>query len=306
MLLALLIAAQTWGPQRLPPVLDAEDPLVDAAGIVKDLIVELAYATSDNITGRALYPTDAKCLLRRSVAERLAVAANALRKRGLRLIARDCTRPPDAQEALWRAHPHAGLVADPSRGSLHARGVAGDRGAPEEISVAETSSPRKPVSNPVATRRPRSLKSSARHSHGSAPRGRTSANSAQARRRWRRRGPSGSGSQREAGRADGRSSQTPSRTRSRTRPCRRGWSEGSGTATSTITRDPGPPGRSTSGKKKPGPSRRWRWNAPSDSNRYRTGQLSSSTGETESQPINLLLRVPVFGACAGGRNLALL
>src|SRR5439155_9096149 len=66
------------------------------------------------------------CLLRRSVAERLAVAANALRKRGLRLIARDCTRPPDAQEALWRAHPHAGLVADPSRGSLHARGVAID------------------------------------------------------------------------------------------------------------------------------------------------------------------------------------
>src|SRR5438045_2613135 len=69
MLLALLIAAQTWGPQRLPPVLDAEDPLVDAAGIVKDLIVELAYATSDNITGRALYQTDEKCLLRRSGAE---------------------------------------------------------------------------------------------------------------------------------------------------------------------------------------------------------------------------------------------
>src|SRR5437764_15254905 len=126
MRLALRSAAQTWGAQRLPPVLDAEDPLVDAAGVVKDLIVELAYATSDNITGRALYPTDAKCLLRRSVAERLAVAANALRKRELRLIARDCTRPPDAQEALWRAHPHAGLVADPSRGSLHARGVAID------------------------------------------------------------------------------------------------------------------------------------------------------------------------------------
>ena len=126
MLLALLIAAQTWGPQRLPPVLDAEDPLVDASGIVTDLIVDLAYATSENITGRALYPADAKCLLRRSVAERLAVAADALRKRGLRLIARDCTRPPDAQAALWKAHPHAGAVADPSRGSLHARGVAID------------------------------------------------------------------------------------------------------------------------------------------------------------------------------------
>src|SRR5205085_146476 len=88
MLLALLIAAQTFGPQRLPPVLDAEDPLVDAAGIVKDLIVDLAYATPDNITGRALYPTDARCMLRRSVAERLAIAADALRKHRLRLVSR--------------------------------------------------------------------------------------------------------------------------------------------------------------------------------------------------------------------------
>jgi zinc D-Ala-D-Ala dipeptidase len=126
MLLALLIAAQTFGPQRLPQVLDEEDPLVDAAGIVKDLIVDLAYAKAENITGRALYPEDAKCMLRRSVAARLAVAADALRKRGLRLIARDCTRSPDAQKALWKAHPHPGAVADPSRGSLHERGVAID------------------------------------------------------------------------------------------------------------------------------------------------------------------------------------
>src|SRR5438132_1248102 len=126
MFLALLIAAQTYGPQHLPPVIDAEDPLVDAAGLVPGLIVDLAYATADNIAGRALYPPDAKCLLRRSVAQRLAIAADALRKRGLRLVARDCTRPADSQRALWKAHPHAGAVADPSRGSLHARGVAVD------------------------------------------------------------------------------------------------------------------------------------------------------------------------------------
>src|SRR2546426_11956365 len=139
MFLALLIAAQTYGPQHLPPVIDAEDPLVDAAGLVPGLIVDLAYATADNIAGRALYPPDAKCLLRRSVAQRLAIAADALRKRGLRLVARDCTRPADSQRALWKAHPHAGAVADPSRGSLHARGVAvdlelaGSRGMPAEM-----------------------------------------------------------------------------------------------------------------------------------------------------------------------------
>jgi D-alanyl-D-alanine dipeptidase len=124
--LALLIAAQTYGPQRLPPVADEEDPLVDAAPLVKGLIVDLAYARPDNVAGRALYPPKARCLLRRSVAERLARAADALRKQGFRLIARDCTRSLAAQKALWKAHPHPGAVANPSRGSLHARGVAVD------------------------------------------------------------------------------------------------------------------------------------------------------------------------------------
>jgi D-alanyl-D-alanine dipeptidase len=128
MWLALLLAAQGYGPQHLPPVADAEDPLVDAAAVVPGLIVRLAYATPGNVTGRALYPKDAKCLLRRSVAERVAAAALALRNRGLRLVAWDCTRSQAAQRALWKAHPHPGAVADPARGSLHARGVAIDVG----------------------------------------------------------------------------------------------------------------------------------------------------------------------------------
>src|SRR5215813_2428527 len=126
MLLALLLAAQTYGPQRLPPVADAEDPLIDAAEVVPGLIVDLAYARPDNVAGRALYLESTKCLLRRSVAQRLAVAADALRKRGFRLVARDCTRSSAAQDALWKAHPHPGSVADPKRGSLHERGVAVD------------------------------------------------------------------------------------------------------------------------------------------------------------------------------------
>ena len=92
------------------------------------LLVKLAYASRDNFTGRALYPADAKCRLRRSVAERLALAARTLAKQGLRLVAWDCTRPASAQAALWSAHPHAGAVADPARGSLHERGVAIDLG----------------------------------------------------------------------------------------------------------------------------------------------------------------------------------
>lgn len=128
MWLALLLAAQAYGPQHLPAVADADDPLVDAAAIVPGLIVRLAYATPDNVARRALYPSGMKCLLRRSVAERLATAASALRRKQLRLVAWDCMRPERAQKALWEAHPHPGAVADPSRGSLHARGVAVDLG----------------------------------------------------------------------------------------------------------------------------------------------------------------------------------
>jgi D-alanyl-D-alanine dipeptidase len=136
----LLLAAQTFGPQHLPPVADAEDPLVDAATVVPGLIVKLAYATPANIAGRALYPEDAKCLLRKSVAERLALAAKALRRRKLRLVARDCTRSAEAQAALWKAHPQAGAVADPARGSLHERGVAIDLGL-ADLAGAEVAVP---------------------------------------------------------------------------------------------------------------------------------------------------------------------
>ena len=128
MLIALLLAAQTYGPQHLPPIADSEDPLVDAAPLVPGLIVRLAYATPDNVAGRALMPADSPCLLRKSVAGRLALAARTLRKQGLRLVARDCTRSAGTQKALWEAHPHPGAVADPSRGSLHERGVAVDLG----------------------------------------------------------------------------------------------------------------------------------------------------------------------------------
>jgi len=112
MWLPLLLAAQLYGPQQLPPVADADDPLVDAAGVVAGLIVDLAYATPDNIVGRALYPAGSKCLLRGSVAQRLAMAADALRKRGFRLVARDCTRSLAAQKALFAAHPGRAFSRD--------------------------------------------------------------------------------------------------------------------------------------------------------------------------------------------------
>src|SRR3954471_7727133 len=135
-------AARTFGPDKLPEVADSADPLVDAASVVPKLIVDLRYATAGNFTGKALYPKDTVCLLRRSVAERLALAAKMLAKEKLRLVAWDCLRTPEAHAALWKAHPEAGSVADPGRGSLHERGVAvdvglaGGGGRPGEVPTA--------------------------------------------------------------------------------------------------------------------------------------------------------------------------
>ncbi|TMA18220.1 MAG: D-alanyl-D-alanine dipeptidase [Deltaproteobacteria bacterium] len=125
-------AARTYGPEKLPEVADAADPLVDALSVVPKLIVDLRYATSNNFAGRPLYPKDTDCLLRRSVAERLARAARTLAKEHLRLVAWDCLRSPEAQLALWKAHPQPGAVAEPGRGSLHERGVAVDVGLADE------------------------------------------------------------------------------------------------------------------------------------------------------------------------------
>ncbi|HVO18452.1 MAG TPA: M15 family metallopeptidase [Anaeromyxobacter sp.] len=119
-LLALLASAAP-GP--------AAPPLVDAAALVPDALLELRYATPRNVTGRALYPRGARCLLRPDVALRLVRAADLLRARGYRLRLWDCYRPPSVQRILFAAVPRPGYVADPSRGgSHHGRGAAVDLG----------------------------------------------------------------------------------------------------------------------------------------------------------------------------------
>jgi D-alanyl-D-alanine dipeptidase len=103
----------------------ASPPLVDVTALVPDAVLDLRYATASNVTGRALYPA-ARCLLLRPVAERLAAVARRLRAAGYRLLLWDCYRPASAHALLWAAHPRAGAVADPARGSHHSRGTAVD------------------------------------------------------------------------------------------------------------------------------------------------------------------------------------
>jgi zinc D-Ala-D-Ala dipeptidase len=103
------------------------EPLVDVAKVCPSIVIELRYATERNIAGHLIYPRDARCLIRASVAERLKRAQAILAEDGLRLKIWDAYRPPWAQAKLWKAAPNPEFVADPARGgSFHEWGIAVD------------------------------------------------------------------------------------------------------------------------------------------------------------------------------------
>ncbi len=105
----------------------------DVSVRIPDAILDIRYATAGNFTGAPLYPV-ARCLLRTDVAERLAAAADLLRRDGHRLILWDCYRPASIQRLLWERVPDPRYVAEPIfddagkpiGGSKHSRGAAVD------------------------------------------------------------------------------------------------------------------------------------------------------------------------------------
>ncbi len=90
-----------------------------------DVDVALAYATSDNFTGRPVYGR-AECWLHPEAARHLGRAVRLAEALGLRLRIFDAFRPQEAQWILWNHTPDPEFLADPRRGSPHSRGVAVD------------------------------------------------------------------------------------------------------------------------------------------------------------------------------------
>ncbi|UPT75492.1 MAG: M15 family metallopeptidase [Elusimicrobiota bacterium] len=131
-MLAALIA------MALPPT---TNPLVDLRKLIPDAVLDVRYATADNIAGKPLYPFPA-AYLRRSSAEKLVKAADALRARGLRLVVHDAYRPLSVQKALWAIKPDSNYVANPAKGSSHNRGGAVD------VALADANG--KPLPSPSA------------------------------------------------------------------------------------------------------------------------------------------------------------
>jgi zinc D-Ala-D-Ala dipeptidase len=107
---------------------DEATEFVDIKSVDKTIIVDLRYASANNVARRPLYPPGTVALVRAGVAQRLAVAQEYLRKKGYGLKIWDAYRPQAAQEQLWRATHNRSYVADPKegRGSMHIRGAAVD------------------------------------------------------------------------------------------------------------------------------------------------------------------------------------
>ena len=100
--------------------------LIDISPPALDLVIALAYATPDNLTGRAFYRRDARPYLHPKAAECIGMAIALARPLGYRLKIFDAYRPLQGQWALWNASPDPEFVADPRQGGPHNRGVALD------------------------------------------------------------------------------------------------------------------------------------------------------------------------------------
>jgi zinc D-Ala-D-Ala dipeptidase len=101
---------------------------VDIKSVDKTIVIDLRYASSNNVVHRPLYSPGTPALVRAGVALRLAIVQQYLRKKGYGLKIWDAYRSQAAQEKLWQTTHNRSFVADPNegRGSMHIRGAAVD------------------------------------------------------------------------------------------------------------------------------------------------------------------------------------
>lgn len=106
---------------------DPDQQLIELKTTAEGLVYDIRYATSNNFTGQALYPTKTNvCYLRRPAAEALARVAASLRKKGLGLKIFDAYRPYGVTETFWKLIGDERYVANPAKGSGHNRGISVD------------------------------------------------------------------------------------------------------------------------------------------------------------------------------------
>lgn len=107
-----------------PPVVQepADDAFVRVADYIPDVIIDLKYATEDNICGKVVYQNK-DAYLRYGTVKKLAAVQKELKSMGYSLKIWDAYRALDAQADIWAAFPDQTYVTNPRRGySNHCRG----------------------------------------------------------------------------------------------------------------------------------------------------------------------------------------
>ncbi len=118
-LLILLIAFSFSNAQN-------DSSIVSLKSIDSTIIQDVRYATSNNFTGKVLYPS-AIVFLRKVVADSLSKANKYfLEKYNYRIKIFDGFRPLHIQKLMWEIMPDERYVANPAKGSRHNRGAAVD------------------------------------------------------------------------------------------------------------------------------------------------------------------------------------
>ena len=90
-----------------------------------DVVIDLKYASNDNILGREIFKEN-RCFLLEEAAEKLLDAISIAKDLGYYFIIFDAYRPSYVQEALWNFDPNPNFLSDPKKGSPHTRGIAID------------------------------------------------------------------------------------------------------------------------------------------------------------------------------------
>lgn len=86
---------------------------------------DVRYATTNNFTGKQVYPS-ARCFLQRPAAMALDEVAAELKEQGFGLVIFDAYRPLRVQKIFWQICSDENYVANPAKGSRHNRGCAVD------------------------------------------------------------------------------------------------------------------------------------------------------------------------------------
>lgn len=106
---------------------DPDQQLVELSASREGLVYDIRYASANNFTGQALYPTVTRvCYLRKPAAEALWRVAASLRQKGRGLKIFDAYRPYGVTELFWKLIGDERYVANPAKGSGHNRGIAVD------------------------------------------------------------------------------------------------------------------------------------------------------------------------------------